>query len=166
MLDHIINIISANTHDLITGEEIVSPVPVAIVDIDISKGIERPPPPPRIKTPWHLQFYYLIQRGFLEQFRNVERFLIGIVAVLVLSTFIGDGVWHHVGDYQNSIELRRPALFFVAVSQGIVSSFLGCVSFPMDRALMLRERHAGTYRGNYPFKYFLYFEVLVYLFFY
>lgn len=140
------HIISDNTHNKQTGEEIPSPVPIAHVEVNVDFGKERDPPKPRVQTPWHLQFWHLFERGFLEQYRNKERFIIGIVATLIVATFISQGVWKHIGTYQNSIELRRPALYFVAVFQGVVCCFLGAVTYPADRALMLRERQSGTYR--------------------
>ena len=64
---------------------------------------------------------------------------------LVLSFFIASGIWEDIGTDQTSIAKRAPSLFFACVSQGIVASLQGINSFPAERAIILRERAAGSY---------------------
>eukprot|EP01038_Epipyxis_sp_PR26KG_P006990 gene6990-9552_t len=145
--DVIVSIISSKTHDQTTGEDIPpsfdlqKPVPV-----NLTLGSNLPEIKPRVRTPWIQQFGFLIQRGFLDQWRRKERFIIGLVASIIMAVYLGEGVWKDIGTDQTSIGKRRPALYFVVVLQGVICNFLAAVTFPQDRALMLRERHAGTYR--------------------
>ncbi|RYH01478.1 hypothetical protein EON65_48375 [archaeon] len=60
------------------------------------------------------------------------------VVVFQLNLYIGTG--------QDSIAKRVPSLFFTCVTQGIVGSLQAINSFPSERAIMLRERQAGTYQ--------------------
>ena len=54
-------------------------------------------------------------------------------------------MWYDIGSGQSSLPKRGPSLFFSVISQGVVASFLSVYSFPLERALMLRERAAGSY---------------------
>jgi ATP-binding cassette subfamily G (WHITE) protein 2 len=147
--DRLVQIISFGTHDKATGAELP---PAFILQpeqaVDLFVGEEQPPIQHRMQSPWHWQLLYLVQRNFLEQFRRKERFIVSMIAALIMGTFIGMGVWNDIGTYQNSIALSRPALYFVSVYQGVACCFLGSVTFPADRPLMLRERQAGTYYGK------------------
>lgn len=78
--------------------------------------------------------------------------IIHILATVAMALFIGLGVWHGLTTDQASIDPTRTAMYFCIVFQGVVSCFLGSCNFPMERALMLRERHGGTY---YVSAYFL-----------
>lgn len=144
--DCLVQIISFGTHDKTTGQEIAATFKLqAQEEVYLLLGEEQAPIQHHKQTPWLWQLAYLVQRNFLEQFRRKERFFLSLIAALIMGTFMGMGVWHDIGHYQNSIALSRPSLFFVAVYQGIAGSFLGSVTFPADRAIMLRERQAGTY---------------------
>ncbi|RYY86092.1 hypothetical protein EON63_06365 [archaeon] len=44
---------------------------------------------------------------------------------------------------------RVPSLFFICITQGIVGSLQSINSFPGERAIMLRERAAGTYKVSF-----------------
>jgi ATP-binding cassette subfamily G (WHITE) protein 2 len=71
---------------------------------------------------------------------------------LLIATFIGMASWHSIGRHKASATLRGPALFFCVIHQGIVASLQGTHSFPLERAIMLRERASGAY---YVSAYFL-----------
>jgi hypothetical protein len=75
----------------------------------------------------------------------VDVFVIHALATVAVALFIGLGVWKGLGTDQASIDPARTALYFCVIFQGIVSCFLGSCNFPLERALMLRERHGGTY---------------------
>ena len=79
-------------------------------------------------------------------------FVIHILATVAVALFIGLGVWRDLGTDQAAIDPLRTAMYFCVVFQGVVSCFLGSCNFPLERALMLRERHGGTY---YVSAYFL-----------
>ena len=57
-----------------------------------------------------------------------------------------------MGNYADSIPKRNAIMFFTVIHQGVVSSLQGTYAFPMERAIMLRERAAGAY---YVSAYFL-----------
>jgi len=64
---------------------------------------------------------------------------------MLLAFFIGFGIWNQIGTNQSSIVTRIPSLFFCSVSQGVLASLQTINAFPKERAVMLRERAAGSY---------------------
>jgi len=69
---------------------------------------------------------------------------------VVISIFISTGAWKAIGNDQSSIPKRNAILWFCCLHQGIVASIQGTYSFPLERAIFLRERAAGTYYvGSY-----------------
>mmetsp|Transcript_30251 Transcript_30251/g.43235 ORF Transcript_30251/g.43235 Transcript_30251/m.43235 type:complete len:209 (+) Transcript_30251:35-661(+) len=98
-----------------------------------------------IETAWHEQFWVLFRRETLIHIREVDVLVIHVVATLVVSLFIGLGVWRGLSNDQASIDPLRTAMYFCVVFQGVVCCFLGSCNFPLERALMLRERQGGTY---------------------
>jgi ATP-binding cassette subfamily G (WHITE) protein 2 len=54
-------------------------------------------------------------------------------------------LWFQIGHDQDSVTKRVPSLFFSCVTQGIVASLQCIASFPAERAIILRERAAGSY---------------------
>jgi len=50
-----------------------------------------------------------------------------------------------MGNSQSSVTKRVPSLFFACVTQGIVASLQTISRFPAERAIILRERAAGSY---------------------
>lgn len=65
---------------------------------------------------------------------------------VLLAVFVGRGLWYQIGTGQDSIAKLVPSLFFACVTQGIIGSLIAINSFPPERAIMLRERQAGTYQ--------------------
>lgn len=105
-----------------------------------------------IVTSWPVQLWILSQREALFKYREVDVFVIHVLATVAVALFIGLGVWKGLGNDQTAIEFMRAAMYFCVVFQGVVSCFLGSCNFPLERALMLRERHGGTF---YVSAYFL-----------
>jgi ABC-type transport system involved in multi-copper enzyme maturation permease subunit len=68
------------------------------------------------------------------------------MAVLIGTVFL------QIGTGQKSAVRRQPLLCFLCINQGMFGSLMVINSFPAERALMLRERAAGTY---YASAYFL-----------
>jgi len=75
-----------------------------------------------------------------------------LVTVIIMSIFISFGSWYQIGNTQDSVLKRVPSLFFCCVCQGIVAALQCISSFPLERAIILRERAAGAY---YVSAYFL-----------
>ena len=68
-----------------------------------------------------------------------------ILVTCVIAVFIGMGAWNDIGDSQSAAGKINAILFFCVIHQGVVSSLQGTYAFPLERALMLRERSAGAY---------------------
>jgi hypothetical protein len=95
---------------------------------------------------WFSQFTILFRRNFFQYIRQQDIILLNFIATLALATFIGCGLWFQIGTSQSSINKRIPSLFFTCITQGILGSLQAINSFPSERAIMLRERQAGTYQ--------------------
>lgn len=102
--------------------------------------------------PWFRQFLILLRRNLHAQLVRWDIILTNVLVTLIIATFVGKSVWENIGVHQASSSKRQAALFFCVIHQGIVASLQGSHSFPLERALMLRERAAGTY---YVSAYFL-----------
>jgi len=78
--------------------------------------------------------------------RRWDIILINVLVTALVSTFVSMSTWHSLGTSNSSTSRRIPALFYCTIHQGIISSLQGTHSFPLDRALMLRERSAGAFQ--------------------
>lgn len=94
---------------------------------------------------WLEQFRIIFQRAVHGHLRRWDVLALNIVVTLVIAGFVCSSVWHDIGTGKSSASRRQPALFFCVIHQGIVASMQGTNSFPMERALMLRERATGAY---------------------
>eukprot|EP01038_Epipyxis_sp_PR26KG_P009365 gene9365-12616_t len=94
---------------------------------------------------WHMQFFILLRRCLHSHLRRWDIIFVNIAVTLVVATFVSSSVWEDIGTHKSSGSKRQAALFFCVIHQGIVSSLQGSHSFPLERALMLRERAAGSY---------------------
>lgn len=65
---------------------------------------------------------------------------------VIIAVFIGQGFWKDIGTNPATISRIRPSVFFAMVNQGIAASFTTIISFPTERAIVLRERQAGSYQ--------------------
>ena len=101
---------------------------------------------------WYRQFIVLLRRNLHCHLVRWDIILTNIAVTLIIATFVGKSVWEHIGLHKAGSAKRQAALFFCVIHQGIVASVQGSHSFPLERALMLRERAAGTY---YVSAYFL-----------
>ena len=102
--------------------------------------------------PWYKQFIVLLRRNLHCHIVRWDIILTNIAVTLIIATFVGKSVWEDIGLHKSGSTKRQAALFFCVIHQGIVASLQGSHSFPLERALMLRERAAGTY---YVSAYFL-----------
>ena len=71
--------------------------------------------------------------------------LTNIVVTCLVATFIGMGAWNDIGNSQTAASKINAIMFFCVIHQGVVSSLQGTYAFPLERALMLRERSSGAY---------------------
>ncbi len=93
---------------------------------------------------WIKQIQILLQRNFHEQFRQSKIIIISLIQTIIMAVLIGT-VFLHIGNTQSSIVRREPVIFFCAVNQGVFGALMLINSFPVERALTLRERASGTY---------------------
>ena len=135
--DHLLEVISPKDKDAPEPEKLVVPVNLGL---GFEKGIMK-----HISTSWHRQCYTLTRRNFLQYWRRRELIFLNFVATLIIAFFIGCGIWHQQGSDQVSVTTLPPSLFFGCVTQGIFASLQTVNSFPAERAIMLRERSAGSY---------------------
>jgi ATP-binding cassette subfamily G (WHITE) protein 2 len=93
---------------------------------------------------WITQVHILLQRNFQEQFRQSKIIVISLIQTIIMALLVGT-VFFNIGNTQKSILRREPILFFCAVNQGVFGALMVINSFPVERALTLRERASGTY---------------------
>ena len=96
---------------------------------------------------WVTQVLILLHRTFQEQFRQLNIIITSLVQTIVMAVLIGT-VYLKIGVGQSSMLRREPALFFCAVNQGVFGALMVINSFPVERALTLRERASGSYYAS------------------
>lgn len=120
-------------------------LPAFFAPADCEAGSEQPVFKPHEFLPWQLQLVILFRRSVHLHLRRYDIILINLFVTMLVSTFVSMSTWQSLGTSNSSTSRRLPALFFCTIHQGIISSMQGTHSFPLDRAIMLRERAAGTY---------------------
>jgi ATP-binding cassette subfamily G (WHITE) protein 2 len=93
---------------------------------------------------WHKQVRILLRRTFQEHLRTSQVIITSIIQTVIIAVLIGTA-FLQIGNTQASIVRRQPVLFFCVVNQGIFGALMVINSFPVERALTLRERASGTY---------------------
>ena len=93
---------------------------------------------------WLIQFIILLRRNFQEQLRASQIIITSIIQTILIAVLIGCA-FLQIGTGQPSTLRRSPVLFFCAINQGIFGALMVINSFPVERALSLRERASGTY---------------------
>jgi ATP-binding cassette subfamily G (WHITE) protein 2 len=144
--DFLIDAISANTKEVELGAAFDNNA-VKEVPIDLSLGLSKGAfyeAELSIES-WIAQFLVLTKRGWLQYARRTDIIFMNFVLVVLISIFVSCGIWYQIGTGQASIVTRGPSLFFAAVCQGIVASLQTISRFPSERAIILRERAAGSY---------------------
>jgi ATP-binding cassette, subfamily G (WHITE), member 2 len=97
-----------------------------------------------VNPSWPKQVQILFGRTMQEQYRQLGVFITSMIQTVIISILIGT-VFLQIGTGQKSVVRREPALFFCAVNQGIFGALMVINSFPVERALSLRERASGSY---------------------
>ena len=141
--DYLIDVINPNRRD--KASALIDDHGKLEVPVNLSFGFDKPSISREGASSWMAQFLILFQRNMQQYWRRKDIILMSFVVTVVLALFIGLGVWHNIGTDQLSIKKRVPSLFFACVTQGIVAALQSINSFPAERAVMLRERSAGTY---------------------
>lgn len=141
--DYLIDVISPNRKD--QASILIDDNGKMEVPVNLSFGFDKPSYSSEGASSWIAQFTILFQRNMQQYWRRKDIICMNFVVTVLLSVFIGLGVWHNIGNDQASVRKRVPSLFFACVTQGIVASLQSINSFPAERAVMLRERSAGTY---------------------
>ncbi len=117
-----------------------------VVPVNLELGFDKPFYTHEHARNWLEQYFILVQRNFKQYLRNYDIILMNLIATIIMAVFVGRGLWHQIGTGQSSIPKRVPSLFFTVIAQGFVSSIQAVNSFPWERAVMLRERQAGSYK--------------------
>ncbi|CAF0815149.1 unnamed protein product [Didymodactylos carnosus] len=94
--------------------------------------------------PWFTQVRILLRRTLQEQFRKRDILIASLVQTVIMAVLIGT-VFLKIGIGQRSVIRRQPVLFFCSVNQGVFGALTVINTFPVERALTLRERASGTY---------------------
>lgn len=114
--------------------------------VNLSLGMEKDMDITSGSRSWLDQYVILVQRNWQTYARGSDLIVMNFLVTCLLAVFIGSGLWYQIGVNQLSVTKRVPSLFFICITQGIVGSLQSINSFPGERAIMLRERAAGTYR--------------------
>ena len=146
--DHMLDCVTVGTHD----EKAEANVLKLSVPMNMDFGLEMDNFTARSVQPWLWQFVTLVHRNLMEKIRRWDIIAMNIFITSIIAVFISCGAWLNIGNNQDSIGKRNAILFFTVIHQGVVSSLQGTYAFPMERAIMLRERAAGAY---YVSAYFL-----------
>lgn len=141
--DYLIDVINPNRKD--DASVLIDHNGKQEVPVNLSFGFDKPSFSKEGASSWWAQFHILFQRNMQQYWRRKDIILMNFIVTVLLAIFIGLGVWHNIGNDQLSVKKRVPSLFFACVSQGIVAALQSINSFPAERAVMLRERSAGTY---------------------
>jgi len=105
---------------------------------------------PKDMPMWFTQFSILLRRNLYEWRLRWYIIVMNVLLTAAVSSFIGTGAWYQIGNDQTSIAKRNAILWFCSLHQGVVASIQGSYSFPLERAIFMRERAAGTYYvGSY-----------------
>lgn len=139
--DHVLDLVSLGTK-MHKEQAIIKNI---AVPVDLESGLDKAEFNKKLTQNWLFQFLVLSHRCFRERFRRWDTILMNIIVTCVVGTFIGEGAWNNIGNSQAAVSKVNPILFFCVIHQGVLSSLQGTYAFPAERALMLRERQAGTY---------------------
>ncbi|GAB5354528.1 hypothetical protein AAMO2058_000126200 [Amorphochlora amoebiformis] len=93
---------------------------------------------------WTTQFKALLTRAFIVKkhsaFDNVDMFQVVVIALIV------GLVWFRQGNSEDAIQDRFGLVFFIGVFWAFFPMFQSIMTFPTERAILLRERAQGAYR--------------------
>ena len=145
--DHILDVITATKPEersIIEANEeklrqVFTPAPISFEEKEAEDE------EPRLEVPWGRQYYTLLRRAFKEQYRQRRLIIVQLIQNILAAILVGT-VFLEIGTSQSSTVRRQPVLFFCVINQGIFGALMLINSFPSERAIVLRERAAGTYK--------------------
>ena len=146
--DHMLDCVTLGNYD----EKEPANVPKMHVPLNMDFGIEMNDFTMRAVQPWFWQLIVLVHRNMMEKLRRWDIVAMNIFITIIVAVFISNGAWFRIGNFADSVPKRNAIMFFTVIHQGVVSSLQGTYAFPLERAIMLRERAAGAY---YVSAYFL-----------
>lgn len=94
---------------------------------------------------WLREFYILLRRAAIQKFRNWTT-LLGSLAQSVVLTLLLGFAFFRLGDDQQSVLARNGALFFIPVNTAFTVLFPVVSVFPLERAILRKERRGNSYR--------------------
>eukprot|EP01036_Dinobryon_divergens_P027780 gene27780-36607_t len=139
--DHLLDLISQGTK----RDKEEARLKYLKVPIDLDAGLGKDDFTIRAAHNWLFQYLILSKRTFQERFRRWDTIVMNIFVICIIATFIGMGAWNNIGNSQSAAGKINAICFFCVIHQGVLSTLQGTYAFPLERALMLRERHAGAY---------------------
>lgn len=159
--DHLLDVITPPKSNPILGTPTVSLEQQAAIDeaimkaqppleVDLNMGVNKrlvQMANLSLNPSWLKQVQILFGRTMQEQFRQLRIFITSIIQTIIMAILIGT-VFLRIGNTQASVVRREPVLFFCAINQGIFGALMVINSFPVERALSLRERASGTYYAS------------------
>jgi ABC-type multidrug transport system ATPase subunit/ABC-type multidrug transport system permease subunit len=98
----------------------------------------------RRRIGWLTQFSILFKRSLMITLRSKTTIFLQLVQAILMGLLVG-AAFFHIGHGQKSVTRRQPLLFFCVVNQGVFGALLVVNSFPSERAVVVRERMAGTF---------------------
>lgn len=107
-----------------------------------SGDIEIPESKNRIS--WWKQFCTLFMRVLAISTRSKKMILAQVLQAAFIGMLVGLAFFQ-IGTGQVSVRKRNSLIFFAVINQGIFGALHVVTSFPLERAVVVRERQAGTY---------------------
>lgn len=144
--DHILEVITLGTDgDKAAAADGSTSVKPLYVPVNLDFGLDKDDFTLRAMPHWVYQYGTLLHRNWMDKRRRWDVVAVNILVTAILAVFISCGAWSNLSNDQAGLAKRNPLLFFTVMHQGIIASIQGTHSFPLERALMLRERAAGSY---------------------
>eukprot|EP00189_Rhodosorus_marinus_P012759 CAMPEP_0184738390 /NCGR_PEP_ID=MMETSP0315-20130426/1043_1 /TAXON_ID=101924 /ORGANISM="Rhodosorus marinus, Strain UTEX LB 2760" /LENGTH=689 /DNA_ID=CAMNT_0027206073 /DNA_START=198 /DNA_END=2267 /DNA_ORIENTATION=- len=110
---------------------------------------------PKYASRWTQELYYVMKRQFKQVLRAKEINVAALATNTIFSIILGL-MWLNIGreffsdpegeGAQDRYNALLGVLFFIAINQAFGSTFSVIFSFPIERAVVLRERASATYR--------------------
>jgi ABC-type multidrug transport system ATPase subunit len=98
----------------------------------------------KMKLSWFSQFFLLIERNFIEVFKNVPLIIMVFVQSLIVMVLLGFTAFQ-IGLNQTDIQTRMGTLFFFPINTCFAAAEAIINVFPVDRQVITRERYASSY---------------------
>ncbi|GAQ82936.1 ABC transporter G family [Klebsormidium nitens] len=130
----------------------VTPAGADVTKGDLSKGLEDSSLG-KYASSWILQFRVLLWRAFIQTSRDRLPLMIALVQSIVMSCIVG-ALFSTVGNDQKALQNRTGVIFFTTIFVAFNGVFQMITTFPVERAVIARERAANAYRVSafYPAK--------------